>query len=121
MRITNFYQQFIENYSYICILLTALSKKNQLFLWPNACQIVFKQLKKAFTILPILANLDSKKQIILETDILNFILAKILLQYLKNDTIFQPMAYFSIKHTTAKCNYKIYNKKLLAIIQYFEK
>ena len=30
------------------------------------------------------------------------------------------MAYYSKKHTPAKSNYEIYNKKLLAIIHYLE-
>ena len=30
------------------------------------------------------------------------------------------MAYFSRKHTPAKCNYEIYDKELLAIVRAFE-
>lgn len=68
----------------------------------------------------ILIYLDLKKVIILKTDILYFLFAEILLQYLKNDIILQLIAYFNKKHIVIKCNYKIYNKKLLIIIYYFE-
>ena len=33
----------------------------------------------------------------------------------------QPVAFFSAKHSSAECNYKIYNKELLAIIKALEK
>lgn len=112
----NFYRRFVENYSYICAPLTALSRKREPFLWSDACQVAFKQLKEAFTTLPVLAHFDPEKPIILETDASDFISAGILSQYLKNDTTLQPVAYFSKKHTPAECNYEIYNKELLAIV-----
>ena len=39
----------------------------------------------------------------------------------RDDRILQPITFFSKKHSSTEYNYKIYNKKLLAIIRYFEK
>ena len=38
----------------------------------------------------------------------------------KDNGILHPVAYFSKKMISAECNYKIYNKELLAMIWYFE-
>jgi hypothetical protein len=46
--------------------------------------------------------------------------AGVLFQY-RDDEILRPIAFFSKKHSVIKCNYKIYNKELLAIIRCFEK
>ena len=37
-----------------------------------------------------------------------------------DDRILRPVAFFSKKHLTTKCNYKIYDKELLAIVRCFE-
>jgi hypothetical protein len=38
-----------------------------------------------------------------------------------DDGVLRPMAYFSAKYTAAKCNYEIYDKKLLTIIKCLKK
>ena len=42
-----------------------------------------------------------------------------LFQY-DNDEVLHPVAFYSKSIIPAECNYHIYNKKLLAIIRYFE-
>jgi hypothetical protein len=37
-----------------------------------------------------------------------------------DDRILHPVAYFSKKHSPAKCNYEIYDKELMVIIYAFE-
>ena len=49
----------------------------------------------------------------------DYITKGILSQYNK-DGVLYPIAYFLKQLNLAKCNYKIYNKELLAIIKYFE-
>jgi CRISPR/Cas system CMR-associated protein Cmr5 small subunit len=53
--------------------------------------------------------------VILETNASNYVCAGVLLQY-NNKGVLHPVAFYSKKITLAKCNYKIYNKELLAII-----
>ena len=66
-----------------------------------------------------MAHFDPDKPIIIETDASDYVSAGILFQYNNSKTL-RPVAYFSKKHTPAKCNYEIYDKELLAIIRSFE-
>jgi len=53
---TNFYCQFIFNYSDIVIPLTCLIQKNIPWKFDSSCQDAFNSLKKAFTSAPILTH-----------------------------------------------------------------
>ena len=55
----------------------------------------------------------------METDASNFVVARVLLQ-MHGGGVLKLVAYFSKKKTAAKCNYMIYNKKLLVIVKNFE-
>jgi hypothetical protein len=59
---------------------------------------------------------DYNKKTVLETDALNWASENVLFQPGDNGVL-RLMTYFSAKHTAAKCNYEIYDKKLLAIIK----
>ena len=56
----------------------------------------------------------------METDSSNYVNASILSQ-LDDEGVLHLVAYFSRKMAPAECNYKIYDKELLAIIRCFEK
>ena len=56
---------------------------------------------------------------IIKADLSNYITKGILSQYNK-DGVSHPITYFLKRLSLAKYNYKIYNKKLLAIIKYFK-
>jgi hypothetical protein len=53
--------------------------------------------------------------VILETDASDYVCAGVLSQY-NNKGVLHPVAFYSKKMTLAECNYKIYDKELLAII-----
>jgi hypothetical protein len=52
-------------------------------------------------------------------DTCNYVSASVLSQY-DDDNVLHPMAYFSKKHSPTECNYEMYDKELMAIIQAFE-
>ena len=56
---------------------------------------------------------------VIEADLSNYVTKSILSQYNK-DRVLYPVIYFSKWLKPAECNYKIYNKELLAIIRYFK-
>ena len=68
---------------------------------------------------PILYHFDLNKQYFIEIDFSDYVNAGVLSQR-DEDSLLHPIAYFSRKIVPVKCYYKIYDKELLAIIQYFE-
>ena len=56
---------------------------------------------------------------VVKADLSNYATKGILSQYNK-EKVLHPVTYFSKQLSLAECNYKIYNKKLLAIIKYFK-
>ena len=96
-----------------------LTRKDTPFAWSPACHDAFETLKSAFMTAPILARFDPDRPILVETDASDYVSAGILSQ--RNDQdLLHPVAFFSKKHLPAECNYEIYDKKLLAIVRYFE-
>ena len=79
----------------------------------------FEALKKAFTTVPILIHPDFQKPFFLESDGSDFALGAVLLQP-SEDGRLHPVAFHSRKFTTAKINYEIRDKKLLAIVDSFQ-
>jgi len=57
---------------------------------------------------------------VIEIDALNYVFEDILFQYDENE-ILHSVAYFSKKHNSVECNYKIYDKELMIIVCAFEK
>ena len=118
----NFYCQFIKDYSEIAALLTALTKKESKeegFLLTSQASTAFKRLKKAFTTAPVLAQFDPDCQTVVEIDASGWVTAAMLSQY-GNDDVLHPCAFYSRKMLPVECNYKIYDKEMLAIIRALE-
>ena len=68
---------------------------------------------------PILAHYKQGLKTIMETDSSDYVSSGVLSQ-LGEDRLLHPVAFFSKNLNLAECNYEIYDKELLAIIQYFE-
>ena len=120
LRFINFYYCFIINFFKIIKLLICLIQKNTLFSWTSECQYVFKELKQMFIITSVLQNFNSKKPVTFKTNILNYVTADVLSQLNEKGNLHSIVFFFS-KMSLKKCNYKIYNKKLLIIVKAFEK
>jgi len=90
-----------------------------IFEWNQACQTIFDHMKKQMTEVSIFRHFDQNRKTILETDSFNYINDDILSQYDDEETL-HSMIYYSKNLSFAECNYEIYDKKLLAIIQVFK-
>ncbi len=115
----NFYRRFIKNFSKIVHSLIQLTQKEVIFEWDQACQMIFDHMKKRMTEVSILRHFDQNRKTILETDSFDYVNNDILSQYDDEETL-HSIIYYSKNLSLAECNYKIYDKKLLAIIHAFK-
>ena len=90
----NFYRRFIKDFSKIVAPLTKLTRKDQLFLWDDACQKAFEQLKEAIGSAAILWHYDPFRQAVLETDASNNVTGGVLSQY-DDEGVLRPVAFYS--------------------------
>jgi hypothetical protein len=61
LRLVGYYQRFIPNFSKIAKLVTELLKKENKYVWSNACDEAFKHLKKLLTTSPVLTQPNTTK------------------------------------------------------------
>ena len=111
----NFYRQFIKDYSQRALGMTQLLKKNKVFQWNNKARASFETLKSTFTHGKILQHFRQGVRAILETNASNKAIGGCLSQ-INNARVLRPIAFYSRKLAKAERNYKIYNKKMLAIV-----
>lgn len=97
-----------------------LTKKDQPWVWEQAQQGAFVAQKKVFTPAPILRIPDNVNPFRLSTDTSDFAVGAVLSQLDPNNQLWHPVAFYSKSLDTHKCNYEIYDKELLAIIQALE-
>ncbi len=81
--------------------------------------MIFDHMKKQMTEAFILCHFDQNRKTILETDLFNYVNDDILSQYNDEETL-HLMIYYSKNLSFTECNYEIYDKKLLTIIQAFK-
>ncbi len=119
VRFVNFYRRFIKNFSKLVKSFTQLTRKNTSFVWNEVCVQAFDDLKKQISSISVLRHFDSKWQTILKIDVFDYVKDKILSQY-DDENVLHSVAFYSKSMILAECNYHIYDKKLLVIIQCFE-
>ena len=118
--LTNFYWRFIWNYSGRSLGLTALLKKDIKFEWTKAAEESFMALKQAFLAAGFLAQFDPNWLAVVEANASDCILGGCLLQLDPKMGILHLVAFYSRKLIRAKEQYKIYDKKMLAIVEYLK-
>ncbi len=92
-----------------------LIQKNTLFKWTEKTDQGFKKLKTMFISVSILVLFDHTHMTMMKTDFSDWCIDEILLQ-LMND-VWRFCVYYLKKNASAECNYEIYDKKMLIIIQ----
>jgi len=115
----NFYWCFIKNFLKLVKLFTQLTWKDTSFVWNEVCIKVFDNLKKQISSTSVLHHFDVKRQAILKINAFNYVKDNILSQY-DDESVLHSIVFYSKSMISAECNYHIYDKKLLTIIQCFE-
>ena len=117
---TNFYCQFIHNYSDLTVLLTRLTWKGTPWSFSDSCQTSFETLKKAFITAPVLAQWEPGDPLIVESDVADYALSAILSTITLSDNQVHPVTFHSWTFTSTELNYNVHNKELLAIFEAFK-
>ena len=76
-------------------------------------------MKHAFITASMLAHFNPNREILVKADASDYVSAEILSQRDEKEVLYL-VAFFLKKHSSAKYNYEIYNKKLITIIRCFE-
>ena len=109
---TNFYQRFIQNFSYTTKPLNELKGKKE-WKWEEEHQRAFEELKEKITSQPVLALPRREGKFRVEIDASGHAIGGVLSQ--EQEGKWKPITFLSQTMQPAERNYEIYNKELLAI------
>ncbi|KIM60542.1 hypothetical protein SCLCIDRAFT_44998, partial [Scleroderma citrinum Foug A] len=112
----NFYRMFIANFSQIAHSLHLLTKKDQEYVWGEAQQQAFQELKTRLTSSPVLRLPDLSKPFTIQTDASKLGTGAVLLQQ-DAAGVPHPCAYLSQALVGAEQSYQVYDLELLAVIR----
>ncbi len=115
----NFYQRFIKNFLKLVKSFIQLTQTDTSFVWNEVCVEVFDNLKKQISSISVLRHFDVKRQAILKINAFDYVKDDILSQY-NDKNVLHSIVFYSKSMISAECNYHIYDKKLLTIIQCFK-
>ncbi|KAG5727516.1 hypothetical protein E4T56_gene12212 [Termitomyces sp. T112] len=116
----NFYQRFIQDFSYHAHPLFDLTWKDIMWSWGPLEQMAFDILKCAMTSGPVLLFLDNNSPFQVEADSSDFATRAVLSQQSPEDGKWYPVSFYSKSLNAVEQNYEIHNKEMLAIIQSFK-
>ena len=90
-----------------------------MFQWSETYQKIFEQLKNAIIFVLIFRHFNRFREFIFKSDSFYYVNEKMLSQY-DDESILYSMTFYNKNITSTKCNYEIYDKKLLIIIKCLE-
>jgi transposase InsO family protein len=111
---TNFYRDYVPNYSKTTAILTSLTKKNIPWVWSPDHQQAFESLISKLTTAPVLRSPHYDRAFVIHSDASDFALGAVLAQWFSDGL--HPVAFYSRKFIAAELNYCTYDKELLAIV-----
>ena len=110
----NYNRKFIKNYFSKAISLINLTAKDKLWSWKKKKRDAFNKLQQACITDSVLKMFDTEKSIRLKIDASDLAIKTCISQ--KHDDKWHSIIYLSRKLSSAKQNYDIHDKKLLAIV-----
>lgn len=113
--LASFYRRHVKDFTTIALPLTNLTRKNVKFVWDDACQRAFEQLKNLLLCEPVLAFPDFSQRFFLTCDASNVAIAGILEQEGDNG-VRHPIAYYSRKLNPAEKRYSTVEQECLALV-----
>jgi len=116
----NFYCRFIQDFSTIARPLFDLTRSDHAWNWGTKKQEAFEHLKMAVTTALILASPQDSEPFYIKADSSDFASGAVLSQQLPGEEKWHPVAFYSKSLSLVERNYKIHDKKMLAIIRTLE-
>ena len=113
--LANYYRRFIEDFSKEAAPLHKLTRKDQPWKWGDEEIAAFNALKNKFIAKPILAMVDTTKELQVESDASNYATGAVLSMKCDDDK-WHPCAYLSKGMTDVERNYDIHDKEMLGIM-----
>nr|KYP37202.1 Retrovirus-related Pol polyprotein from transposon 17.6 [Cajanus cajan] len=110
MGLAGYYKRFIEGFSKIVVPLTQLTRKEQQFIWTDACERCFEELKRRLTTSPVLVLPDSGEPFDVYYDASHHGLGCVLMQNRK------VVAYASRQLKNHERNYLTHDLELAAVV-----
>jgi len=117
--LANYYRQFVKDFTRIAKPLHKLVRKDEKWNWRKEQKKTFKELKKVFTMQPVLVAPDLNKEMRIEADISEYTTRGVLSMRCEDDK-WRLVAFISKLLNEAERNYEIHNREMLAIIQCLE-
>jgi len=115
----NYYRQFVKDFATIAKSLHETIRKGKKWEWGEKQQKVFEELKRRFTMEPVLITPDLDKEMRVEVDTSDFAIGGVLSMKCEDER-WRPVAYISKSLNKAERNYEIHDKEMLAIIRCLE-
>jgi len=116
LRFTNFYRQFIRDFSEHARLLFNLTWNDSSWRWGEAEHTTFTRVKGSVTSAPVLISPDQTKPFHIKADSSDFATGAVLSQVSSEDEKWHPVAFLSKSLSPIEWNYEIHDKEMLAII-----
>ena len=114
----NYYRQFIHEFTQKAQPLNDLTKKDVPFVWGEAQEKAFEELKLSVTSAPVLILPDLEKPFTVETNTSLIGYGAILSQEFEGKL--HPVAFLSYSFTETEWNYSTHNRELLAVLNSFK-
>jgi hypothetical protein len=115
MGLASYFRRFVPQFSAVARPIQALLGKGKRFIWDEACQQAFEQLRKAIVSAPTLKIADFDNQFILSTDASDSTIGGCLEQY-DSAGVLRPVAFFSRRLLPAEENYTVHDREALAVV-----
>jgi len=112
--LASYYRSFVANFAHIARPLHELTRKNASFVWTDACEDAFNELKRRLTSSPILVAPPDEGTFVLDTDASDTALGLVLQQ--EQDGVLRVIAYASRALSDAERRYCITRRELLGVI-----
>jgi hypothetical protein len=112
---TQYWRNFIANFSSIASPLHAVTSVKQFFQWGSKQHKAFDTLKEKINSTPVLALPNLRQPCEIQTDASNYVMGVVLLQHGK------PICFHSKTFNGAMINYPTYDKELYALVQNVKK